>query len=251
MSNLERLLRYTDSGGVRLVAVACLVALLAVACGEDAEQVSSATTVEAGADAQSSSESPEDDGAAASTEDNDATAPTEDDGAAASSSSSDSDGAAASASDDDTVSFENPGAEGVPFDGSQNAALADATALQVVRWTVGPSISPGEVVAEGELEEGAVLFNPLDGEGSAFSVFYKGHTESMVELLPDLGPTQIWDTFSTVAATEIEIEGSQFRLRAYSPLFMDANPSDLELRVYGYDESGAAALLAVEDIGGQ
>ena len=136
----------------------------------------------------------------------------------------------------------------MPFDGSRNVALAAADPLQVVRWTVKPSISAGELVAEGELEQGAALFFPQDGDGSAFSVFYKGHEESMVELLPDLGPMRIWDTFLTVAPTEMEIEGSKFRVRAYSPLFMDVGPTDLEMRVYGYDESGADALLAVEDI---
>ena len=70
----------------------------------------------------------------------------------------------------------------------------------------------------------------------------------MVELLPDLGPMFVWDTFLTVAPTEMEIEGASFKIRAYSPLFMDVGPGDLELRVYGYDQSGADALLAVQDI---
>ena len=236
----DRPLRHVRPGGVRLLALACLAALLAAACGDDPEPASSATTVEASTDAQSSSESSEDDGASASSED---------DGAVSGSSSSGSDGADSSAADDDTVSVENPGAEGVPFDDSRNAALVGADPLQVVTWTVKPSVSAGELVAEGELEQGAILFSPLAGEGSAFSVFYKGHEESLVELLPDLGPMRIWDTFLTVAPTEMEVEGSKFRLRAYSPLFMDVGPTDLEMRVYGYDGSGADALLAVEDIG--
>lgn len=136
------------------------------------------------------------------------------------------------------------------FDNSRNVALLDAPSLDAVEWTVEPNISsPGELVAEGMLEPGLVLFNPMDGEGSAFSVFFKGHTESMVELLPDLGPMMIWDTFQTVAPTDMEIEGGHFTIRAYSPLFMDVGPDDLELRVFGIDEAGADVLIAVHDIG--
>ena len=150
---------------------------------------------------------------------------------------------------DSTVSNVNPGGEGMLFDNSRNVALFGAEPLNAVQWTVGPVITPGELVAEGVLEQGAILFNPMvDGEGAGFSVFYKGHEEAMVELLPDLGPMFVWDTFQTVAPTEMEIEGASFKIRAYSPLFMDVGPGDLELRVYGYDQSGADALLAVQDI---
>ena len=150
---------------------------------------------------------------------------------------------------DSTVSNVNPGGEGMLFDNSRNVALFGAEPLNAVQWTVGPVITPGELVAEGVLEQGAILFNPMvDGEGAGFSVFYKGHEEAMVELLPDLGPMFVWDTFQTVAPTEMKIEGASFKIRAYSPLFMDAGPDDLELRVYGYDQSGADALLAVQDI---
>ena len=153
-------------------------------------------------------------------------------------------------SDTDTVSRENPGFVEVPFDYSRNLALLDAEPLDLVTWTVGPSISPGELVAEGTLKDGAILFNPMvDGEGSGFSVFYKGHDESMVELLPDLGPLSIWDTDLTVAETEMETEGANFRIRAYSPLFMDVGGSDLEIRVIGYDQAGNDAVLGVQDIG--
>ena len=150
---------------------------------------------------------------------------------------------------DSTVTNVNPGGEGMLFDNSRNVALFGAEPLNAVQWTVGPVITPGELVAEGVLEQGAILFNPMvDGEGAGFSVFYKGHEEAMVELLPDLEPMFVWDTFQTVAPTEMEIEGASFKIRAYSPLFMDAGPGDLELRVYGYDQSGADALLAVQDI---
>ena len=162
--------------------------------------------------------------------------------------SGDSSGSGASGSDG-TVSNENPGGEGMPFDNSRNVALFGAEPLNIVQWTVEPTAGAGDLVAEGMLTQDAVIFNPMvDGEGSGFSVFYKGHEESMVELLPALGPMFVWDTFQTVAETEMEIEGLNFTIRAYSPLFMDVGPGDLELRVYGYLPSGEDALLSVQDI---
>ena len=170
---------------------------------------------------------------------------TDKDGGADSGSGSDGSGSGS----DGTVSRENPGGEGMLFDNSRNLALSDAQPLNIIRWTVEPTISAGALEAEGVLELEATIFNPMaDGEGSGFSVFYKGHEESMVELLPDLGPMMIWDTFLTVAPTEMEIEGLTFKIRAYSPLFMDSGPDSLELRVYGYLPSGDDALLAVQDI---
>ena len=255
--------RVAGVAGFRLVALGCLISLLAMACGDDADTASDAAAVETAATTQvepdddggqSSSASSDDDGgdiSSSSSESDEAqsSSSSDDDGGQSSSSSSDYDDGNGGAGDDDAVSYENPGAEGMPFDAAQNLALAGAEPLQVVQWTTGPYVGAGELVAAGEMAPGLILFNPMDGEGSAFSVFYKGHEESMVELLPDLGPMWVWDTDLTVAPTEWEIEGSKFSLRAYSPLFMDVGPSDLEIRVYGYDESGAAALLAVEDIG--
>ena len=66
---------------------------------------------------------------------------------------------------------------------------------------------------------------------------------------PDLGPTQIWGSDYTIAPTELEIEGSSFSIRAYSPLFMDVGPSDLEIRLFGLDANRADALLAIEPVG--
>ena len=147
------------------------------------------------------------------------------------------------------MSRENPGFIGESFDDQRSPALIDAPSLDAVQWTVAPTISAGELVAEGVLQQGATLFAPQIGEGSAFSVYYKGHREPMVEVLPDLGPLYIWDTDLTVATMEFELEGTSFKLRAYSPLFMDVgSPSQLELRVFGFDQSGADALLAVRDI---
>ena len=165
----------------------------------------------------------------------------------------DADGGQSSASssddDDQVVSRENPGLTGTSFDDQRSPALIDAQSLDAVRWTVAPAISDGALVAEGVLQGDATLFTPMLGEGSAFSVYYKGSREPLVELLPDLGPLQIWDTLHTVAPTEFELEGTSFRIRAYSPLFMDVgSPSQLELRVFGFDKSGADSLLSVQDV---
>ena len=152
-------------------------------------------------------------------------------------------------SDDGAVSRENPGFAGTAFDSSRNDALADAEPLDAVTWVVAPSAGGGALEAKGVLRDGATLFNPMvDGEGAGFIVYFTGVPEPLVLLLPDLGPMQIWETDHTVAAMEHEFEGDSFEFRAYSPLFMDVGPSDLELRVFGYDASGADALLAVQPI---
>ncbi len=103
------------------------------------------------------------------------------DGGQSSASSSDD------ADDDQVVSRENPGLTGTSFDDQRSPALIDATPLDAVRWTVAPAISDGALVAEGVLQGDATLFTPMLGEGSAFSVYYKGSREPLVELLPDLG----------------------------------------------------------------
>ena len=148
-----------------------------------------------------------------------------------------------------TVSRENPGFDGVGFDSGRNDALVDAQPLDVVTWVVEPTISFGALDAEGVLNEGATLFDPMiDGEGAGFIVYFKGMTEPLALLLPDLGPMHIWETDHTVAEMEHEFEGATFEFRAYSPLFMDVGPGDLELRVFGYDSEGADALLAIRTV---
>ena len=149
---------------------------------------------------------------------------------------------------DQTVSVENRGEEGIDFNDEQNVALLNAESLDLVTWTVEPAMGGGELVAEGTLGQDARLFDPLQGEGSAFSVFYIGHDEAMVELLPD---GVYWNTDSTVAPTELALSGADFKIRAYSPMFMDAGGGDLEIRVYGYDGEGVEALLSKETIGGE
>ena len=152
-------------------------------------------------------------------------------------------------SDDGTVSYRNPGAEGRLFDSSRNDALASAAPANLVTWGKSPTISAGGLEANGMLTDGAMLFDPMaDGDGAAFIVYYKGNEEPLVVLLPDLGPMFTWETIHTVAPMEHEFEGASFTFTAYSPLFMDVGPGDLELRVYGVDGTGADALLAVAQI---
>ena len=153
-------------------------------------------------------------------------------------------------SDDDTVSRENPGFTGTAFDAARNLALSGAQPLNAVTWNMRPAISGGALEASGILDEGVSLFDPkVDGEGAGFIVYYKGVEEPLVLLLPDLGPTQIWESDHTIAPMELEIEGPSFTFRAYSPLFMDVGPSDLEIRLFGLDANGADALLVIEPVG--
>ncbi len=159
--------------------------------------------------------------------------------------------AASSDDADAVVSNENRISEERAHDDAQNVALKDAEPLGVVTWTEEPAIGGGELKAAGELQDGAALFMPQDGDGYAFSVRYKTHEDPMVILLPDLGPTAIWQSFHTIADMEIEVAGAAFSFRAYSPLFMDVGGGDLELRVYGYDKDGNPALLAVQPLGGE
>ena len=156
---------------------------------------------------------------------------------------SDSDG------NDQVVSYANPNGEPVDFQDARGPALQNAASIDAIAWTVEPVIRDGALEAAGTLTQNARLFEPMNGEGSAFSVYYIGHEEAMVELLPDLGPMHVWDTDATVAPTEFELAGGEFTIRAYSPLFMDVgSPSELELRVWGYDQAGQEALLSARGV---
>ena len=135
------------------------------------------------------------------------------------------------------------------FQDTRSPALENAASIDAVTWTVEPVIKAGALDAAGALAPNTRLSEPMNGEGSAFSVYYDGHDEALVELLPDLGPMRIWDTDATVAPTEFELAGGAFTIRAYSPLFMDmGSPSELELRVWGYDQAGQEVLLSVRRI---
>ncbi len=154
--------------------------------------------------------------------------------------------------DDATVSRTNPGLIGTGFDAGRNEALFDAQPLDAVTWSVEPTISFGALDAQGTLDEGVELFNPMvDGDGAGFIVYYKDLREPLALLLPDLGPMHVWESYHTIAPMEHEFEGSSFTIRAYSPLFMDVGPDDLVIRVFGYDADGADALLAVAPVGSQ
>ena len=150
---------------------------------------------------------------------------------------------------DGGVSYANPNGQGVNFQDTRSPALENAASIDAVTWTLEPAIRAGALEAAGALTPNARLSEPMNGEGSAFSVYYDGHDEALVEILPDLGPMQIWDTDATVAPTEFELAGSAFTIRAYSPLFLDVGtPSELELRVWGYDQAGQEVLLSVRRI---
>ena len=152
-------------------------------------------------------------------------------------------------SDDDVVSRENPGFTGVGLDFSRNEALKDAESSRLLVWTWEAHIKDGALQANGRLTDGAQLFDPtVDGDGAGFVLYYKDSDEPLVLLLPDLGPTHIWDTFHTVAEMEHEFEGDTFSIRAYSPLFMDVGPNDLVIRVFGVDGDGNDAVLAVAPV---
>ena len=152
-----------------------------------------------------------------------------------------------------TVSNQNPGGDPVELK-DRSDSLENATSIDVVMWTAEPVIRGGEavLVASGVLEQNARLFDPVSGEGSAFSVYYTGHEEALVELVPDPDGDGYWDTLATIAPTEVERNGSAFTIHAYSPLFMDAgDTSRLHLRVWGYDGAGREALLSVVGIGAE
>ena len=152
-------------------------------------------------------------------------------------------------SSDVAVSYANPNGQPVDFQDARSPALQKAASIDAVTWTVEPVIKDGALEAAGTLTQNARLFEPMNGEGSAFSVYYIGHDEAMVELLPDLGPMHVWETDATVAPTEFELAGGEFTIRAYSPLFMDVgSPSELELRVWGYDRAGQEALLSARGV---
>ena len=136
----------------------------------------------------------------------------------------------------------------MPLNDSLDVVPDGAASLDAVTWTTGPVIEDGALVAAGTLNQGVRLSEPTGGEPSAFSVHYGANAEVMVELLPDLGATRVWDTDATVAPSEFEQEGNEFTIRAYSPLFMDVGPSDLLLRVWGYDNAGNPALLSVQTV---
>ena len=151
--------------------------------------------------------------------------------------------------DSATVSNENQVTGGYVFDWSENQALKDADPLNVITWESGPTLGLGELYGEATINEDAILFAPMLGEGAALAIYHVNYdSEPMIVLLPSLGPTMIWETDLTVAEMDYEIDGQTLTFRAYSPLFFDGNASDIKLRVYGYDADNSPALLAISDV---
>ena len=258
-----RLMPSVKSAAILLLFTLTLVALLA--CAEDAPQsdglsvegtsaadvpsardgMNGSSGASSGKSSKNSGDSEHDDNDNSNDDDNDDGESTEDSG---NEDGSDED------ENTDTVSRENPNPSGVgpKLNRAANEALANAEPLNIITWATPPTIAPGELRGEGTAEGSAYLFNPQfeEADGAAFEVYYEGHEEPTVVLLPILGQ-ETWNAFETVAEMDWEMEGGKFSFRAYSPLFMDADPSALELRVYGYDGDGNAALLAVTPLTGE
>lgn len=168
--------------------------------------------------------------------------------------SGDSGASSSGSGDDDTVSNtnRNPDGLGPALNYDANLALAGDSPVDLITWSEPPTLAPGELSGAGTVTGGGQLFLPQgEDDGAMFLVFYKGQDEPMVALLPDLGPLEQWRTDLTVAPMDFEYEAGTFSFRAYSPLFMDTDPSALELRAYGYDSGGSPAVLDVTDIAGQ
>ena len=151
--------------------------------------------------------------------------------------------------DDDTVDNTNTCTTEVELP-ARSDALEQATSIDAVTWTAGPKIKDSTLEATGTPAQGVKLFDPLregNRDSPAFSVYYVGHTESLVELVPNLPEGQCWKTTVTIASTEIGTpEGAGdlgFTITA-SPLFRDVVGSELELRVWGTDAYGTEVLLS-------
>ncbi len=236
----------------RVAATALLMGLAVMMWGCGGDSGPAATMTDMDADAGGNPYMDSGDSSSASGPDTDTgmgSSPDMDSGVSSSASGPDTDSGSSGGMDTDVVSRENPGFLGAAFDEPANSALFGAEALDLVNWTEPPAIVDAALVGAGELQQDANLFAPSVGEGAAFMVFYKGHEEPMVALLPDLGPMMIWETDHTVAEMEYELAGTEFSFRAYSPLFMDTpGPGELELHTYGFDEKAQPAVLSIVEI---
>ena len=243
------------------ILVLCIVAIAAIACGDSDEPeatievqaapttASTATTVPV-VEVKSDEEHDSDDSTSGSSEEAKSDDEDGEHSSASSSDATDDDEDSVLIGDDNVVSNTNQITGGDSFDWSPNQALKDAEPLNVVDWTQRPTLSLGALDASGVVKEGATLFNPMFGEGATFAIYHVNYDdEPMIVLLPNLGPMSIWETGLTVAEMDHEFEGANFTFTAYSPLFFDATPSDMQLRVYGFDSGGNPALLAISEIG--
>ena len=144
---------------------------------------------------------------------------------------------------DSAVAFENPGA--TPVQASFPTAIPPTASPEgIITWTKKPSFSEWTLTAAGQLQDGYSLVDWREERAPAFAVYYKGHTEPLAVLLPDLPLGQMWETDQTVAPTFFEMAGPAFSIEAHSPLFGDTG-GNLELHAFGYDSEGNQAVLAV------
>ena len=135
------------------------------------------------------------------------------------------------------------------FDYDQNVALRNATPVDAINWTSPPTVGGGELSGEGRVD--GRRDSPISDHGARAppsAVYFAGHEEPLVVLLPDLGPSQTWDTDQTVAEMDYELNNTSFKFRAYSPLFMDMG-GDLELLAFGFDADYNEAVLSVVGVG--
>ena len=200
-SSAAAMTRFRQLLSIGLAALLCIALVSAAACGSDETATPEPTSVsptatpaptaepQTGGDSDSSEHGDADsdsggDKVEAPTANGDSGSDGEHSGQSSASSSedktdggsADSDSNADGGSDSDaTVSHENPNGEGMAFDNSRNVALFGAEPLNAVTWTVGPTAGMGELVAEGTLEQGLTIFNPMvDGEGSGFLSVLQG-----------------------------------------------------------------------------
>ena len=144
---------------------------------------------------------------------------------------------------DTAVAVQNPG--GTPVTVNLPTAIPpSAQADGLITWTQLPTFTQWSLDAAGQLQEGVSLVDWELEKAPAFAVYYKGHTEPLALLLPDLPAGQQWDTHQTIAPTDFDQIGTDFSIRAFSPLFGDTG-GNLELHAFGYNAEGEAVTLAV------
>ena len=144
---------------------------------------------------------------------------------------------------DTAVAFQNPG--GTPVTVNLPTATSPSAQTEgLITWTQLPTFTRWRLDAAGQLQDGVSLVDWELEKAPAFAVYYKGHSEPLAVLLPDLPVGQQWETRQTIAPTDFEQDGTAFSIRASSPLFGDTG-GNLELHAFGYDSEGNAVTLAV------
>ncbi len=146
----------------------------------------------------------------------------------------------------DTAANENGSASAsLDLDASYLIALDGSESKELVVWEVSPKLTRGRVSGSGTLSDGARLFDTLSDEGAAMAIYVNEvKYPPLVVPLPRLSGQQVWETELTVGPTDLTIDGQSFAFDVFSPIFFDANPGDLTLRVFGYDARGETSVLA-------